>query len=336
MRVAETLAAQKGAQVSEEIDLAALGLDLAKLESAEDFSLNALRSDLRAQGLKVAVARNTGFRPAATLRNYALPMVGFGTGAGCPMPSTVRVGLIDGPIDLASPALRGIEVRIDDFTGGAAEGSTAHATGIATLIASRGYQDFPPGLAQGAPLFAAAVFKATNGADSANAAAIAQALDWMVQNHVQVVNLSLAGPENEVLAEVIGKAAQKGLIMVAAVGNDGVDRVAFPASDPNVFGVTAIDVRKKRFPAASFGPEVDFAAPGVDLAVYEGAGPAYRSGTSYATAIATAIIARVIADGTRDKQGIYEQIKRAAEDLGDPGFDERYGWGLMKSENCSK
>ena len=123
-------------------------------------------------------------------------------------------------------------------------------------------------------------------------------------------------------------------MLVAAAGNDGRNQVAFPAADPHVISVTAVDARKRRFVAANAGREIDFAAPGVDVLVPAAGGPGYRSGTSYATAIATALIAHEIGRGVTSPAAIRKALAARAEDLGRPGRDSEFGWGLIRFGGC--
>jgi hypothetical protein len=334
IRAAEALAVKTGASILRREKLSSLGVGMLVVDLGGG-TLDNLRKTLASNGIKVTVAANTTFKPAATVRVYASDLVGMQSAGDCPPLKGTRIGLIDGPIDLSQPALSGVDITVNRLIpADAKEGGLSHATDLAALIAGKGTELGTGGLAQGSHLFAASVFERSRDGDVARAESIISALEWLVANNVQIANLSLAGPRNDVLAGIIDLPVMRGITMLASVGNDGAREVAFPASDPNVIGITAVDANKRRYAKANIGEGVDFAAPGVDVAVPKGDGATYRTGTSFATAFATAIFARKLAEGGSPAN--VETESASAEDLGKPGFDDNYGWGLLKISGCKK
>jgi hypothetical protein len=200
-------------------------------------------------------------------------------------------GLIDGGV-ARHPALNGpIEQR--GFAQGAPRAS-AHGTAVASLISGDGPVR---GAAPGAALLVADVF----GDDSAGggAFAIVRALGWMAARGVRVVTVSLVGPANPLLDGAIRLARDKGVTVVAAVGNDGpAAPPAYPASYPAVIAVTGIDGRNRPLPEAGRALHVDFAAPGADMQAADSAGgkSAVR-GTSFAAPL---VAGRLLVRGTID------------------------------------
>jgi subtilisin family serine protease len=162
----------------------------------------------------------------------------------------------------------------------------------------------------------------------------AKALDWLVSEQVDIVNMSIAGPRNSVLSLLLAAADARSVILIAATGNEGRGTVAFPAADPHVIAITAIDARLRLFGSANTGRDVDFAAPGVDLLVVGDKGSTYRSGTSYAAALATAVIAHEIGAGKHTRERIVAALRAGAQDLGAPGRDSKFGWGLLRLSGC--
>jgi subtilisin family serine protease len=261
-------------------------------------------------------ARATGpDRPSAKASESTGPAVG--SGAARP-----RVGLIDGGIDATHPAFRTADVQRHGCDGAAKP--TAHGTAVASLLVGRatGFS----GAAPAATLYAADVYcgALTGGAVDA----LAEAFDWMARERVPVVNISLVGPSNATLARVVGALLARGYLVVAAVGNDGpAAPPLYPASYPGVVGVTAVDARDRVLPEAARGPQVAFAAPGADLAVAasgtEGYAPA--RGTSFAAPIVAGLLAST---GQRGEAAV-AQLVHVAVDLGPPGRDPIYGYGLV-------
>src|SRR3546814_1615500 len=79
-----------------------------------------------------------------------------------------------------------------------------------------------------------------------NASAIARALGWLVQRGAAVTTISLVGPDNKLLATAVSRAQQRGMLIVAAVGNDGpAAPPAYPASYKGVFAVPGVDSRNR-------------------------------------------------------------------------------------------
>jgi subtilisin family serine protease len=110
-----------------------------------------------------------------------------------------------------------------------------------------------------------------------------------VRNGADVVNLSLGMPYRSILVgEAIERAQATGVTVVAAAGNQGVQRMQFPAGYPAVLAVTAVDSANRKAAFANYGAEwVDLAAPGVGITSTvigpQGSGYASWSGTSMAT-----------------------------------------------------
>lgn len=209
-------------------------------------------------------------------------------------------GLIDGGV-ARHPSLSGsIEQR--GFARGAPRAS-AHGTAVASLISGTG---MIRGAAPGAPLLAADVY----GDDPAggSAFAIARALGWMAARDIGVVTVSLVGPDNPLLAGAIRLARGRGVMVVAAVGNDGpAAPPAYPASYPDVIAVTGVDGRGRLLPEAGRAKHVDFAAPGADMKAADLDGGKGRvRGTSYAAPLvagrlfATASLKALVAEAKRN------------------------------------
>jgi minor extracellular protease Epr len=242
------------------------------------------------------------------------------------------IGLIDTAINRKHPALARASIVEKDFVAADREKPTAHGTGIASILvgAEKGHE----GLLPDGKLYAASVFhQGDNGATTgATTSSLVAALDWMAGQKVQVVNMSLAGPPNEVLGAMIGAQSKRGMLVVAAVGNDGpAARPLYPAAFEPVVAVTAVDRSSKVYRWANQGPQVDVAAWGVAATVArDKGGYGEESGTSYAAPIVAAAIAQSLAGGSRSTSAALNEIIASAEDLGPKGRDNTYGHGLVK------
>lgn len=245
-----------------------------------------------------------------------------------PDPS-VRVGLLDGAVARGHPTLAGAKVVQKAFVPGKAR-PTAHATAVASLIAGA-YGPFR-GAAPGATVYVADVYGATPTGGSVDA--LVRALAWMAENQVPVINVSLVGPSNRLLAAAVESLTARGHVVVAAVGNDGAAAgPLYPAAYPGVVGVTAVDARRRALPEAVRGPHVDFAAPGADMAAGGLAGFVKVRGTSFAAPIAAGRLAQMIRrpDPAAAARAV-AALREESTDLGVRGPDPVYGQGLVAFE----
>ncbi|MDF7777163.1 S8 family serine peptidase [Sphingomonas sp. AOB5] len=240
-----------------------------------------------------------------------------------PAAGEARVGIIDGGVNA-----RLVNARIVQHgfaTGGSVPND--HATGIAVLISGGGGVR---GAAPSASLFVADVY----GRDPAggNATAIARALGWMVSQYIPVVTISLVGPFNPLLARTIAAAQAKGVIVVAAVGNDGpAAPPAFPASYPGVIAVTGVDGRNRALIEAGRANHLDYAAPGADMVTLDINGRTVSvRGTSFAAPLVAARLAVIYGSTDLGRYGpAIRQLDGEAQDLGPRGPDKSFGRGLV-------
>ncbi len=229
----------------------------------------------------VAADYNHVYEPAGgSLRPTAVaPASGSGGGNSI-------IGLVDGGVG-AHIALAGASIEQRGFAGAVA--ATGHGTAIASLLVGRapGFV----GAAPGARLLVADIY----GGAPANGSAetIAAGLDWLGQSGARIINVSLVGPANIVLARAIAGLQARGVLIVAAVGNDGpAAPPLYPASYVGVIAVTGVDARGKVLAEAGRAAHVDFASPGADMAAaLRGGGYAAVRGTSFAAPLVAARLA---------------------------------------------
>lgn len=275
------------------------------------------------------------YRPAAqpTSVRYAQELVGVEPAVRrCPV--NLRIGLIDTGTG-RHDALRRASMVQRNFVERGAEGNTLHGTAVASLLVGElpGVEPLVPG----ARLFSANVFSGHEGVLAADVTAIIEALDWMAANRTRVVNLSLIGPDNELLEQAVLGAARKGLILVAAGGNDGPSAPpAYPAAYPAVIAVAAVDDRGRAYSNNNRGPYLEISAPGVDIWAADGrGGEAFWTGTSFAVPFVTAALAREVAAGAvRHIDDARHFLGTSARDLGPRGRDPIYGHGLVRARDC--
>lgn len=197
-----------------------------------------------------------------------------------------------------------------------------HGSAVASIAASRGVR-----------VHVADVFgHSQDGALAASAERIAAAIDWMIDNRVAVVNISVEGPNNAILQEMVRRASERGHIIVAAAGNGGpAARPTFPAAFDGVLAVTAIDESNRPYIRANRGAYIDFAAPGVNVIVDVGGASERVSGTSFAApVIAAEAAAHLHTPSPAESARVLTRLRDRAEDLGEPGRDNVFGWGALR------
>jgi hypothetical protein len=249
--------------------------------------------------------------------------------AGSAAQSLARVGLIDSGIDASHPVFHGAVIH----TWGCGEHpfASTHGTAVASLLV--GQSPAFHGVLDRAELYAADVYcnAPTGGAVDALAAAFA----WLAQQRVAVINVSLVGPDNAALAQIVRTLTSRGYLLVAAVGNDGPSAPPlYPASYPHVVGVTAVDSHRRALIEAARGNQVMFAARGADMSAADMGGKysAIR-GTSFAAPIVAALLAQSLSmpDPSASNAAV-ESLAQSAIDLGPPGRDLTYGFGLVGAD----
>jgi hypothetical protein len=276
-----------------------------------------------------------GFAQAArSPRVYAPMLIGDAGPGRCRLAAPMAIGMIDGPVNTDHPALQGADITYETLIDSSLVPSADHGTAVAALLVGEDDTGVLAGYARGARLHAISVFATRDQLEQAPVEAIAIAIDRLVAQGVRLINMSIAGPENAALARALTAAAEQGVVLVAASGNNRRERVSWPAAAPEVIAVTAIDAARRRFRLANTGVEVEFSAPGVDVYAANDRGAGYVSGTSFATPIVTALAARSMSRGAQSADAIRARLRDGVETLGPGQRNTEYGWGLVKARGC--
>ncbi|MFD8631853.1 type VII secretion-associated serine protease mycosin [Streptomyces sp. NPDC059533] len=208
----------------------------------------------------------------------------------------ITIAVIDDGIK-EIPELEGQIVSGKDFTSQGGDGhadNSGHGTGMAAMIAGTGRHpsgDGSYGLAPDAKILPLRVANNQMATPSWVAA-----IRYAAESDAKVINMSLgvvSKPEDDqARAEAVKYALSKGKLIFAAVGNSGdtLNEVAYPGATPGVVGVGAVDANGEPTKESTHGPQVDMAAPGIDIvsACMGKTGLCKTSGTSDATALASA------------------------------------------------
>ena len=249
--------------------------------------------------------------------------------------SISSIGIIDGGVDSAALMKDSSSNIISRkfMEGREPSKAQAHGTAIAELLIGEGRL-------KNANLYnASVVSEDSSGGQYSGVEPMLKALDWMVQSDVHVVNISLAGPYNRTLDRGIQGALDKGVIIVAAVGNTGANSSPlYPAAYEGVIAATAVDSEAQIYSKAVQGRHVDVSAPGVEVFVGDTSSGRYVSGTSIA---APFVVAKIASDPQyskiRSAKDVRAILSENVIDLGASGVDQVYGAGLIQGhKNCRK
>ncbi len=234
----------------------------------------------------------------------------------------VSVAVIDSGVSRAPAVLRG---RLDsgsrDFTvstgGDPYCDSTGHGTLVAAMIAGRDDSGYFTGIAPDATILSVrAVPEQQN--ESLNRD-IARAIEYAIDQHVGVINLSLTTGDDARLEQAVADAVSNDIVVVAAAGNEGgahEGNVSYPAAYDGVLGVAGVDEAGQRVDTSQSGSYVDVAAPGADLVgpSVDGTGYVTGDGTSFAAAYVSAVAALLRSyDPTMSAEQVVDRIVKTAD-----------------------
>lgn len=211
--------------------------------------------------------------------------------------ATVRIAVVDSGVDVAHPDLTG---RVSDtynaVDGGAdVTDEVGHGTFVAGVAAASGDNGIGiAGASMGASVMAV---KVANSSGEVWSDAEAAGIVWAADRGANVINLSLgSATPDQVESDAVAYAVSKGVLVVAAAGNDGVTTPNFPAAYPNVVAVGATDAAGHRASFSQYGTWVTVAAPGTAITSTAPANgssffqPGYDTsdGTSFSTPLVSA------------------------------------------------
>lgn len=273
--------------------------------------------------------------------------------------SNVIVAVVDTGVSLSHPDLKanlvpGYDFVDDDFdpsdTGYVENIWASHGTHVAgTISAVTDNSIGIAGVAWNVKIMPIRVLGPNGNGNSVN---LIEGINWAVSHGANIINLSLGatgpkpgGPGTETFMEAIDNAIAKGVTVVAAAGNNGIETVSFPANYPPVIAVSAIDHTGAKASYSNYGPEIDLCAPGgkgesidspttqmILSTTYDKLDKkddyGFMSGTSMAAPHVSGVAALLYSRGLTNPIDIEAKLKSTAVNLEKPLY---YGAGIVNA-----
>ncbi len=209
-------------------------------------------------------------------------------------------------------------------------GHGTHVTGIASAAGNNGIGI--AGISWQTKILPVKVLNAQGAGSTYN---FAQGIRWAVDNGARVINIS-AGADFGTDAEhdSIKYARSKGVTIVVAAGNTPDGRPEYPGGYDEVIAVSASSRRDSVAGFSSYGDYVDVAAPGINILStwVRDRKPDYESesGTSMASPMVAGAAALILSvNPNLTPEQVQLLLQQTADDIGDPGFDQKAGWGRI-------
>lgn len=339
---------QDGFVVDERTPIALTGSEMVKLTIPRGMTLEAARQAVGTAAPAASVDFNHFYQPEqketppcpggnCKLARHIVDWpqdAGYGRATSCATP--LPIGLIDTAINANHASLADAAIEVLRLGDGAEPTSAAqHGTAVAALLVGSA-SSRAPGLLPGGKLVAIDAFQRyRKAADIADIYDLIRALDMLAVRNIRIVNLSLSGPPNTLFEQAVRATISKGTILIAAAGNDGPNaKPVYPAAYADVIAVTAVDRNMKPYRRAIRGEHIDIAAPGVGVwTAASVSGGRQKSGTSFAAPFVAAAAALLLGAAPEMRPDeVADALTRSANDMGEPGKDAIFGWGLLNAK----
>jgi hypothetical protein len=259
--------------------------------------------------------------------------------------SNILIAVIDTGVLYTHPDLKGARIRTDidyDFSNNDNDAidDNGHGTHVAGIIgANTNNGQGIAGVCMNCSILPVKVLDKTGSGSADN---VAKGIVYAADKGARVINMSLGiSPEcgcSKTIAKAINYAFNKGVLLIAAAGNDGKSKIGYPASSPRVMAVGATDSLDRRTSWSNYGNGLDVVAPGNNiLSTYLENSYKQLSGTSMATPHVVGIAGLVISGHPQYKNTqVWWVLRQSADDLGKRGYDTVYGSGRVNAFRAVK
>ena len=254
---------------------------------------------------------------------------------GITVGNSLSVGVLDTGVDVNHPDLNG---KVSSGTGTNdidLNDSIGHGTEVSGIIAANTNNN--QGIAGVSWNTKILSLKITDEYGQARVSNVVTALDQAYQKGVKIVHISLSTNQfSQTLKNAVKEAQDKGILIISTSGNSGIEELRYPSAFDGVIGVGAVNETKQREFYSTTGEHVSLVAPGASIyttstnSTYEKV-----TGTSFAApqvSGAAALIWSIAPNLTNTE--VRNILISSADDLGNPGKDKEYGYGLLNIEKA--
>ncbi|MBM7566514.1 S8 family serine peptidase [Paenibacillus sacheonensis] len=253
----------------------------------------------------------------------------------------LTIALIDTGVDLDHPDLQDNLVPGTNLVspGKPPEDDNGHGTAVAGVIAGEGNNKLGiAGILWHAKIMPVKALDADGYGDEAR---LGEAITYAADHGARILVLSVGLYRySPYLKDIAAYAESKGALLVAASGNDGgilgaKAKVKYPAAYPTVMAVAGATPEGDPETRSNAGPEIDLAAPWSVYTTALGGGYTQEEGTSMAAPQVAAAAALVwsVHPGYKPYQ-VRALLRQSAKDIGNSGFDNASGYGLLQIDRA--
>ncbi|URM33416.1 S8 family serine peptidase [Cytobacillus firmus] len=243
--------------------------------------------------------------------------------------SDIKVAVIDSGVQLDHPDLAGRLIDpYDVITGSSTFTPDEHGTHVAGIIGANLNNIGVAGIASNITIMPINVFEG----DAADLFSIVEAIHYAADNGADIINMSFSSNAYSlVMEQAIEYADSKGVLLIAAAGNEGSETKTYPAAYEPVIAVSATDSKDKLASFSNYGSYIDISAPGSGiLSTVPNGVYGYMSGTSMAAPVVSGVAALILSSNPKlNADEVREIILASSEDLGSPGKDIYFGAGRI-------
>ncbi|MGC5018536.1 type VII secretion-associated serine protease mycosin [Micromonospora sp. DT47] len=246
----------------------------------------------------------------------------------------VTVAVPDTGVDPHPDLVRNLLPGTDVIPGGNGDGRQdrdSHGTSMAGLIAAYGQGDGDGALGI-APKAKILPIYGIPTSDQGESAGLAAGIEWAIGHGTSVISISGVTGNTPQLDRAVDAALKADVVVVAGVGNRPASvMVGYPARREGVIAVAGVDRNGEHASISVTGPEVDVAAPAVDIYSTSNDGKYSKgTGTSGATAIVAGAAALIRSKYPNlSASEVAHRLTATAIDKGPPGQDDQYGYGVI-------
>ena len=198
---------------------------------------------------------------------------------------SVRIGIVDTGISsinysmIGGNILSGHNFSLDETDRHYIKSKTYHGFAVASIILKV------------APKAKLVIAKVLNDKGEGNPKRTAEGIRYCISKKCHIINCSIAGPHDPDLEDAVNEAYSKGIIVVGATGNDGRNRLLYPASYPNCIGVGACDKDNKLTKFSNYNVFMDLIAFGDEVRIPTKKDIIIDRGTSFSAPLVTGELA---------------------------------------------